>query len=77
MGGEGLLGIIGGILAVLLGLLITMIIQLKRDFDTREFDIRRRLDAIKTCINALVTKEDYKEDKKVNGKKPMRLQKKC
>jgi hypothetical protein len=59
-----LISIIGTILVVLLGLLITMLRSLKVDLDTRCDALYSKIDAITERLTHMVLSEDYREDKR-------------
>ena len=67
--GEGsvaiaLVGVIGGIIVCLLGLLISMLVGLKTDTETRDGNLDRRIALIQERLSHMVLVEEYKADKK-------------
>jgi hypothetical protein len=64
MDATGLVGVIGGILVVMLGLLISMILGLKNDGEKRNDVICLKIKEIKDVLNTFVDIDDYKEDRK-------------
>ena len=64
MEAQALVGIIGGILVCLLGLLISMVVGLKKDLDRSNVNLGDKIDKIQERLSHMVLVEDYKEDKK-------------
>jgi hypothetical protein len=61
---DGMLGIIGGILIVLISLLITMILDMKKNLVQNDITTRKAFDEIREKLNQMVAWQDYKEDRK-------------
>jgi L-cysteine desulfidase len=59
-----LVGVIGGILVCMIGLLIAMVVGLKKDIENRDNVIFNKITAIQDRLIHMVLAEDYKGDKK-------------
>jgi hypothetical protein len=59
-----LVSIIGTILVLLLSLLITMIVNLKRDVDRRDVALNDKIDKIRDRLSEVVLVDNYLDDKK-------------
>jgi hypothetical protein len=59
-----LIGVIGGILVCMLGLLISIVLGLKKEMEARSVAMADKIDDITQRLTHMVLAEDYKSDKK-------------
>jgi hypothetical protein len=59
-----LIGVIGGILSILIGLLISMVSGLKKDSTAGGATLIKKIEEIQARLEQMVPKEEYRADRK-------------